>query len=418
MADITVRDMLDAGVHFGHRARHWNPKMAPFIYGERNQLHIIDLEQTVPLYRKTCDFVRSVAAQRGTVLFVGTKRAAQHAIRNEATRCGMPYVSHRWLGGTLTNLKTIKKSIARLEELEALEEDATRERFTKKEMLGLKREREKLLRSLGGIRDMNALPDAVFIIDLEHERIALNEARKLGIPVAAVVDTNCSPQDVDYMIPGNDDAIRAAELYARGVADAIMKGREEMPEISLGEDEFVELDESGKPIARSGRRRSRSSAPSRLRGVSRRMPRRTAAVAREREDRDSKPDEAAPVAAPPAEAPSAPPAEAPAAEAPAADDAAAAPAEETAPDAPAAEALPAKETAPEAPAAEAPADADAPAAEAPADADAPAAEAPADADAPAAEMPAGADAPAAEVAPAAEASAAAEKASAPSPEKD
>jgi len=356
--------MLDAGVHFGHRARHWNPKMAPFIYGERNQLHIIDLEQTVPLYRKTCDFVRSVAAQRGTVLFVGTKRAAQHAIRNEATRCGMPYVSHRWLGGTLTNLKTIKKSIARLEELEALEEDATRERFTKKEMLGLKREREKLLRSLGGIRDMNALPDAVFIIDLEHERIALNEARKLGIPVAAVVDTNCSPQDVDYMIPGNDDAIRAAELYARGVADAIMKGREEMPEISLGEDEFVELDESGKPIARSGRRRSRSSAPSRLRGVSRRMPRRTAAVAREREDRDSKPDEAAPVAAPPAEAAAAPPAaespavEAPAAEAPADADAPAAAAEETAPDAPAAEALPAKETAPEAPAAEASAAAD------------------------------------------------------------
>jgi len=364
LADITVRDMLDAGVHFGHRARHWNPKMAPFIYGERNQLHIIDLEQTVPLYRKTCDFVRSVAAQRGTVLFVGTKRAAQHAIRNEATRCGMPYVSHRWLGGTLTNLKTIKKSIARLEELEALEEDATRERFTKKEMLGLKREREKLLRSLGGIRDMNALPDAVFIIDLEHERIALNEARKLGIPVAAVVDTNCSPQDVDYMIPGNDDAIRAAELYARGVADAIMKGREEMPEISLGEDEFVELDESGKPIARSGRRRSRSSAPSRLRGVSRRMPRRTAAVAREREDRDSKPDEAAPVAAPPAEAAAAPPAaespavEAPAAEAPADADAPAAAAEETAPDAPAAEALPAKETAPEAPAAEASAAAD------------------------------------------------------------
>jgi len=364
LADITVRDMLDAGVHFGHRARHWNPKMAPFIYGERNQLHIIDLEQTVPLYRKTCDFVRSVAAQRGTVLFVGTKRAAQHAIRNEATRCGMPYVSHRWLGGTLTNLKTIKKSIARLEELEALEEDATRERFTKKEMLGLKREREKLLRSLGGIRDMNALPDAVFIIDLEHERIALNEARKLGIPVAAVVDTNCSPQDVDYMIPGNDDAIRAAELYARGVADAIMKGREEMPEISLGEDEFVEMDESGKPIARSGRRRSRSSAPSRLRGVSRRMPRRTAAVAREREDRDSKPDEAAPVAAPPAEAAAAPPAaeapavEAPAAEAPADADASAAAAEETAPDAPAAEALPAKETAPEAPAAEASAAAD------------------------------------------------------------
>ena len=310
MADITVRDMLDAGVHFGHRARHWNPKMAPFIYGERNQLHIIDLEQTVPLYRKTCDFVRSVAAQRGTVLFVGTKRAAQHAIRTEAMRCGMPYVSHRWLGGTLTNLKTIKKSVARLEELEALDEETTRERFTKKEILGLKREREKLLRSLGGIRDMDSLPDAVFIIDLEHERIALNEARKLGIPVAAVVDTNCSPQDVDYMIPGNDDAIRAAELYTRGIADAIMKGREEMPEISLGDDEFVELDEHGRPIARTGRRRSRSSAPTRLRGVSRRMPRRTAAVAREREDRDARPPEA-PAAAPPAA-----PAPAPAAAAP------------------------------------------------------------------------------------------------------
>ena len=307
MAEISVREMLDAGVHFGHRARHWNPKMAPFIYGERNQLHIIDLEQTVPLYKKTCEFVRTVAAQRGTVLFVGTKRAAQHAIRNEATRCGMPYVSHRWLGGTLTNLKTIKKSIARLEELEALDDDTLRLRFTKKEALGVKRELAKLNRSLGGIRSMGSLPDAVFIIDLEHERIALNEARKLGIPVAAVVDTNCSPQDVDYMIPGNDDAIRAAELYARGIADAILKGREEMPEISLGDDEFVELDESGKPITRSGRPRSRAKPPARLRGASRRMPRRTAAVARERESRDAKPAEAAPAVAPAAAAPSEPP---------------------------------------------------------------------------------------------------------------
>ena len=348
--------MLDAGVHFGHRARHWNPKMAPFIYGERNQLHIIDLEQTIPLYRKTCDFVRSVAAQRGTVLFVGTKRAAQHAIRNEATRCGMPYVSHRWLGGTLTNLKTIKKSIARLEELEALEEDGARERFTKKEVLGLKREREKLLRSLGGIRDMDSLPDAVFIIDLEHERIALNEATKLGIPVAAVVDTNCSPQDVDYMIPGNDDAIRAAELYARGIADAIMKGREEMPEISLGDEEFVELDESGKPIARTGRRRSRPSTPSRLRGVSRRMPRRTAAVAREREDRDPKTGEAVPSAAPAA---------GPAPAASAAEAAPAASAEEAAPAVSAAEVAPTV-SAEEAPAA-APADETPPAAPAAAD---------------------------------------------------
>ena len=311
MAEISVREMLDAGVHFGHRARHWNPKMAPFIYGERNQLHIIDLEQTVPLYKKTCDFVRSVAAQRGTVLFVGTKRAAQHAIRNEATRCGMPYVSHRWLGGTLTNLKTIKKSIARLEELEALDDQTLRERFTKKEALGVKRELAKLNRSLGGIRAMGSLPDAVFIIDLEHERIALNEARKLGIPVAAVVDTNCSPQDVDYMIPGNDDAIRAAELYARGIADAILKGREEMPEISLGDDEFVELDEYGKPITRSGRPRSRAKPPARLRGASRRMPRRTAAVAREREDRDARPAEAAPPPAPEA-APAAESAPAPA----------------------------------------------------------------------------------------------------------
>ena len=337
MADITVREMLDAGVHFGHRARHWNPKMAPFIYGERNQLHIIDLEQTVPLYEKTCRFVRTVAAQRGTVLFVGTKRAAQHAIRNEATRCGMPYVSHRWLGGTLTNLKTIKKSIARLEELESLDEETLRERFTKKEALGLKREQAKLNRSLGGIRAMNSLPDAVFIIDLEHEHIALNEAKKLGIPVAAVVDTNCSPQDVDYMIPGNDDAIRAAELYARGIADAILKGREEMPEISLGDDEFVELDESGKPISRADRPRSRAKTPARLRGVSRRMPRRTAAVAREREDRDAKPAEVPVAAAPKAPAVEAAPAveEAPAVEA--------APAVE---EAPAAEAAPAVEAAP------------------------------------------------------------------------
>ena len=268
MAQITVREMLDAGVHFGHRARHWNPKMAPFIYGERNQLHIIDLEQTVPLYKKTCEFVQSVAAQRGTVLFVGTKRAAQHAIRNEATRCGMPYVSHRWLGGTLTNLKTIKKSIARLEELEALDNDTLRERFTKKEALGVKRELAKLNRSLGGIRSMDTLPDAVFIIDLEHERIALNEANKLGIPVAAVVDTNCSPQDVEYMIPGNDDAIRAAELYARGIADAILKGREEMPEISLGDERVRGWTSPAAPLRAAGARVKAKTPPVRgCRGV-------------------------------------------------------------------------------------------------------------------------------------------------------
>ena len=398
MAEITVREMLHAGVHFGHRARHWNPKMAPFIYGERNQLHIIDLEQTVPLYQKTCEFVRSVAAQRGTVLFVGTKRAAQHAIRNEATRCGMPYVSHRWLGGTLTNLKTIKKSIARLEELEALEEGTMRERFTKKEALGLKRELAKLKRSLGGIRAMDSLPDAVFIIDLEHEHIALNEAKKLGIPVAAVVDTNCSPQDVDYMIPGNDDAIRAAELYARGIADAIMQGREEVPEISLGDDEFVELDESGKPIAKSDRPRSRAKTPARLRGVTRRMPRRTAAVAREREDRDARPAEAAtPVA------PKAPSVGAGAAPAPA----------------PAAAEAPAPAPAPAA--AEAPAPAPAPAAaEAPAPAPAPAAaEAPAPAPALAAEeAPAPAPALAAEEAPAPAPALAAEEAPAPAEKAD
>ena len=356
MAEITVHEMLNAGVHFGHRARHWNPKMAPFIYGERNQLHIIDLEQTVPLYKKTCEFVQSVAAQRGTVLFVGTKRAAQHAIRNEATRCGMPYVSHRWLGGTLTNLKTIKKSIKRLEELEALEEGTLRERFTKKEALGLKRELAKLKRSLGGIRAMDSLPDAVFIIDLEHEHIALNEAKKLGIPVAAVVDTNCSPQDVDYMIPGNDDAIRAAELYARGIADAIMKGRDEVPEISLGDDEFVELDESGKPIAKSDRPRSRAKAPARLRGVTRRMPRRTAAVAREREDRDARPAEAAPPAASKApsveaaDAPAAPPAASKAPSVEAADAPAAPPAASKAPSVEAADAPAAPPAAEEAPA--------------------------------------------------------------------
>ena len=226
LADITVRDMLDAGVHFGHRARHWNPKMAPFIYGERNQLHIIDLEQTVPLYRKTCDFVRSVAAQRGTVLFVGTKRAAQHAIRNEATRCGMPYVNRRWLGGMLTNYRTVKQSIKRLKELEALIEEGGLDRVSKKEGLSLQRELAKLERGLGGIKDMDGIPDVLFIIDVGYEKIAVAEAVTLGIPVVAVVDTNNAPDGVDYIIPGNDDAIRSIELYVCGAATAVLEGRE------------------------------------------------------------------------------------------------------------------------------------------------------------------------------------------------
>jgi small subunit ribosomal protein S2 len=260
MAEVSMRQMLDAGVHFGHQTRYWNPKMAPFIFGQRNNIHIINLERTVPLYEKALSFIKSVAADNGTVLFVGTKRSAREAIRTEAVRCGMPYVSHRWLGGMLTNFKTIKQSVRRLEVLQTMAEDGSFEKLTKKEVLGLKREQEKLERSLGGIKDMRHLPDVIFVIDVGHEKIAIHEARKLGIPVVAIVDTNCSPNDIDYIVPGNDDAIRAAQLYTAGVADAVLEGKASLPQLPVGDDEFVELDEEGRPADKPMRTRRKGIA--------------------------------------------------------------------------------------------------------------------------------------------------------------
>jgi small subunit ribosomal protein S2 len=251
MADVTMRRMLEAGVHFGHQTRFWNPKMAEFIFGERNKIHIINLEQTMPRYKKAAEFVRRLVADGGTLLFVGSKRAAREAIATEAARCGMPYVTQRWLGGMLTNFKTIRQSIKRLKTLEEITEPGATHEFTKKEMLGLVREKEKLERTLGGIKNMDALPTAVFLIDVGHEEIAVREARKLGIPVVAVVDTNCSPEGIDYPIPGNDDAMRAIQLYAEGIADAVIDGKASIPEVPRGDDEFVELDESGKPKVES-----------------------------------------------------------------------------------------------------------------------------------------------------------------------
>jgi len=258
MTSVSMRQMLEAGVHFGHQTRFWNPKMAPFIFGERNKIHIINLEKTQPLYTQAAAFIKSVAAEGGKILFVGTKRSARDAVQKEATRCNMPYVNQRWLGGMLTNFKTIRQSIKRLNELDDMAQNGSLDRRGKKEAQMLRREMDKLLRSLGGIRDMNALPDAVFVIDVGHEQIAILEARKLGIPVVAVVDTNCSPDGIDYVIPGNDDAMRAILLYAGGVADAVLEGKASLPEMPVGEDEFVELDEEGNPKKRQagGARRS------------------------------------------------------------------------------------------------------------------------------------------------------------------
>ena len=245
MADVTMRQMLDAGVHFGHQTRYWNPKMAPYIFGERNKIHIINLEKSLPLALEACAFVKATVSDGGKVLFVGTKRAARDAIQTHARRCEMPYVCQRWLGGMLTNYKTIRQSVKRLTTLEQMVEDGTLDSLTKKEVLGLTREQAKLERSLGGIKEMRSLPDALFVVDVEHEDIAIREAKKLGIPVVAIVDTNCSPDGVDYVIPGNDDAMRAIELYSGLIADAVMDGKATLPEVVLGEDEFVELDDEG-----------------------------------------------------------------------------------------------------------------------------------------------------------------------------
>jgi small subunit ribosomal protein S2 len=241
MPHISMRQMLEAGVHFGHQARYWNPQMGPYIFGERNKIHIINLEHSLPMYHDAANFLGKLASNRGTILFVGTKRSAQNAIKEAAARCGMPYVNRRWLGGMLTNYKTVKASIKRLKELEAMMSDGTVARLPKKEALTMQRSLEKLERSLGGIKNMNGLPDALFVIDVGHERIAVSEANKLGIPVVGVVDSNNSPQGISYVIPGNDDAIRAVTLYTNGIADTIIEGQ---AATRHGFDEFVEIDEA------------------------------------------------------------------------------------------------------------------------------------------------------------------------------
>ena len=244
---VTMRQMLEAGVHFGHQTRYWNPKMAPYIFGHRNKIHIINLERTLELYQGAVKFVRQLAANKGTILFVGTKRQAREIIHEEALRCAMPFVDYRWLGGMLTNFKTVKQSIKRLKEMAQMQEDGSLERMSKKEGLGIQRELAKLQRSLGGIKDLASLPDAMFVIDVGYQKGAIAEARKLAIPVVGVVDTNHSPEGIDYVIPGNDDSSRAIRLYARGIADAVLEGRNQAVEeiVSASRDEFVEVNEEG-----------------------------------------------------------------------------------------------------------------------------------------------------------------------------
>ena len=249
MSNVTMREMLEAGVHFGHQARYWDPKMAPYLFGRRNSIHIINLEQSLPMYNDAVNFLSKLVAKKGTIMFVGTKRTAQNVIQEEAIRCGMPFVNRRWLGGLLTNYKTVKQSINRMKSLEALETDGTLEKMTKKDQLQRKRELEKLSRGLSGIKDMVGLPDALFVVDVGYENIAISEAKKLSIPVVGVVDSNHSPENIDYVIPGNDDAIRAIRLYAKGIADAILDSRAATAHIDAGnEDDFVELDEAGEPM--------------------------------------------------------------------------------------------------------------------------------------------------------------------------
>jgi len=250
MAKVTMRQMLEAGVHFGHQTRYWNPKMGPYIFGERSKIHIINLEKTLPMFNDASNFVSSLAARKGNILFVGTKRSARNAIVDEATRAGMPYVNHRWLGGMLTNFKTVKQSIKRLKDLEAMAESGGFDRLNKKEALMQTREMEKLEKTLGGIKDMRGLPDALFIIDVDHESIAVKEAVTLNIPVIGIVDSNSTPDNVDYIIPGNDDSIRAIQLYAAGIADSVLEGKATSSTVADTEDEFVEVNEAAKPEAK------------------------------------------------------------------------------------------------------------------------------------------------------------------------
>ena len=250
MSEISMREMLEAGVHFGHQTRYWNPKMAAYLFGHRNKIHIIDLEKTKILFQEALNFISKLSAKKGTILFVGTKRAAQQIIKEEAQRCGMPYINLRWLGGLLTNYKTVKQSINRLRDLEEMKTDGSMERMSKKEILHYERELEKLERNLSGIKDMNGWPDALFVIDVGYEDIAVSEAVKLKIPVVGIVDSNNSPVGVDYVIPGNDDAIRSIRLYTKAVADTIITGKDSVAHLgeSGDKDEFVELDAEGAPI--------------------------------------------------------------------------------------------------------------------------------------------------------------------------
>ncbi len=246
---VTMRQMLEAGVHFGHRTRYWNPKMAPYIFGQRSKVHIINLEKTLPLFNDAMNFLGQLASKKATILFVGTKRSARVAVREAAIRCGMPFVDQRWMGGMLTNYKTVKQSIRRLKELEDMFAQGMQERINKKEILKLRRDLDKLERNLGGIKDMNGTPDALFVIDVGHEKIAISEAKKLGIPVIAVVDTNHSPEGIDYPIPGNDDAIGAIKLYVDSAADAIAEGRLSNAQASGDADDFVEVEAAAKATA-------------------------------------------------------------------------------------------------------------------------------------------------------------------------
>ena len=245
---VTMRQMLEAGVHFGHQTRYWNPKMAPFIFGSRNKIHIINLEKSLPMYQEALKFVRQLSSNKGTILFVGTKRQARDIVKEEAQRAGAPYVDFRWLGGMLTNFKTVKGSIKRLKDMDQMVQDGTLEKLSKKEQLHFNREREKLERSLGGIKDMGGIPDALFVIDVGFHKIAVTEARTLGIPIVGVVDTNNSLDGIDYVIPGNDDSTRAIRLYARGVADAILEGRSQVitEMVAQPSEEFVEVEDAEK----------------------------------------------------------------------------------------------------------------------------------------------------------------------------
>jgi small subunit ribosomal protein S2 len=300
MPQVTMRQMLEAGVHFGHQTRYWNPRMAPYIFGARGKIHIINLEKTLPLFTDSMNFLSGLAQRRGTVLFVGTKRSARDSIKDEAVRCGMPYVSQRWLGGMLTNFRTVKASITRLKEIETMSTDGSFEKLVKHEVLSLLREKEKLDRSLGGIKNMNGLPDALFVIDIGHENIAVLEAKKLGIPVIAVVDTNYDPSLVDYAIPGNDDAIRAVQLYTRAAADAVLEGKAAAPHaVAAAKDEFVETDAEGNPVAKEANDRDNRRKPAPRKPAAKKAPQRRGPPAGRKHEgpaHEAKADEAKPAA--------------------------------------------------------------------------------------------------------------------------